>query len=219
MKTTTATAIFGVLALAVILFAAAYPAQFALMSAKDGADGSGLFEHLTVLMCLPGICAGIYIMAVIVPPRRFFAWTLAWTLALVYFAGEEASWGQWYFGWETPESFAEINDQNETNLHNISSWLDMKPRILVELFCFMTAFVLPLYYAAGGKRVVLAVFRLPVSFVPAGAVFTLSRIADWIPANEFLKNMGNSEFRELIIACILSGYMVYLAASRERAKI
>ncbi len=207
----TKTAIFAILALVLILFAAAYPAHFSLMLAKDGTDGGGLFEHLTVLMCLPGIFAGFWMMAKSPRPRAFFAWVLAWTLALVYFAGEEASWGQWYFGWETSESFAQINDQNETNLHNISSWLDMKPRILVEIFCFMTAFALPLYYAGGGKRTISPVFRLPVSFVPAGTVFTLSRIGDWIPAGEFLTNIGNSEFREFIIACILSGYMIYLA--------
>lgn len=33
--------------------------------------------------------------------------------------GEELSWGQRIFGWETPAAMAEINAQNETNLHNI----------------------------------------------------------------------------------------------------
>lgn len=36
-----------------------------------------------------------------------------------FFAGEESSWGQWYFGFETPESMEAINHQDEFNLHNI----------------------------------------------------------------------------------------------------
>lgn len=40
-------------------------------------------------------------------------------LALFFLIGEELSWGQRLFGWETAESFAEINKQGETNLHNV----------------------------------------------------------------------------------------------------
>ncbi|WP_306152670.1 hypothetical protein [Roseovarius sp. MMSF_3281] len=41
--------------------------------------------------------------------------------ALLFFfaSGEEISWGQRVFGWETTEFFAENNYQNETNLHNL----------------------------------------------------------------------------------------------------
>lgn len=39
--------------------------------------------------------------------------------ALFFLIGEELSWGQRLFGWQTAESLVEINKQNETNLHNI----------------------------------------------------------------------------------------------------
>ena len=39
--------------------------------------------------------------------------------ALIFLIGEEISWGQRFFGWETAESFAAINKQEETNLHNV----------------------------------------------------------------------------------------------------
>lgn len=32
---------------------------------------------------------------------------------------EEISWGQTYLGWETPDYLAAVNEQNETNLHNL----------------------------------------------------------------------------------------------------
>ena len=43
-------------------------------------------------------------------------------LALLFFfgAGEEISWGQRIFGFETPESLAQVNKQDELNLHNLS---------------------------------------------------------------------------------------------------
>jgi len=42
-------------------------------------------------------------------------------LALLMFVcvGEEISWGQRVFGWRTPSFIAELNAQNETNIHNI----------------------------------------------------------------------------------------------------
>jgi len=40
-------------------------------------------------------------------------------LACFLVAGEELSWGQWIFGWGTPDALAEINLQNETNAHNL----------------------------------------------------------------------------------------------------
>ena len=38
---------------------------------------------------------------------------------LFFLIGEELNWGQRIFGWQTAESFAAINKQDETNLHNI----------------------------------------------------------------------------------------------------
>ena len=41
------------------------------------------------------------------------------SLGLFFVIGEEISWGQRIFGWETPESLKAINKQAETNIHNI----------------------------------------------------------------------------------------------------
>ncbi|MCF6445551.1 hypothetical protein [Nereida sp. MMG025] len=50
-------------------------------------------------------------------------WFLATTglIAFLMFfgAGEEISWGQRVFGWETGETFQQMNRQGETNLHNL----------------------------------------------------------------------------------------------------
>ena len=56
-------------------------------------------------------------------------------IALTYYFGEEISWGQHFFKWNTPEIFIELNNQNETNIHNISNLLDQVPRSMVILWC------------------------------------------------------------------------------------
>lgn len=48
---------------------------------------------------------------------RYAAWTLA--ILAVLGAGEEVSWGQRVFGFETGETMSRINLQRETNLHNL----------------------------------------------------------------------------------------------------
>jgi hypothetical protein len=79
---------------------------------------------------------------------RTQAWLGGW-LALafvccVYVAGEEMSWGQHIFDWVTPEYWKTINDQHETNLHNLSSWLDQKPRFLLEAGVICGGIIMPL---------------------------------------------------------------------------
>lgn len=60
-------------------------------------------------------------------------WVALALLGCVYVGGEEISWGQHVFHWMTPEEWAAVNDQGETNLHNTSAWLDQKPRLILEL--------------------------------------------------------------------------------------
>lgn len=55
--------------------------------------------------------------------HNYSAMVISVLLCLVLFvmAGEELSWGQRIFGWSTPESYAKINAQSETNLHNLAT--------------------------------------------------------------------------------------------------
>jgi len=60
-------------------------------------------------------------------------------------AGEEISWGQRVFGWETPESFADANEQGETNLHNLEH-LPVHPKDLVSWFIKLFGIGLPVIF-------------------------------------------------------------------------
>ncbi|MGE3626076.1 MAG: hypothetical protein AB7G34_06845 [Hyphomicrobiales bacterium] len=64
-------------------------------------------------------------------------------LACFYIAGEEHSWGQHFFNWQTPEYWSQINRQQETNLHNTLDLFDKKPRALLEIGVLIGGLVIP----------------------------------------------------------------------------
>lgn len=71
-------------------------------------------------------------------------WVALSAVCCLYVAGEEISWGQHLLKWSTPEFWTEVNDQNETNLHNTTSWLDQKPRIILQIGILVGGLIIPL---------------------------------------------------------------------------
>ena len=72
---------------------------------------------------LVGIVAFVMVARKYARQRNWLAMVTAILVAIVLFVmvGEELSWGQRIFGWATPDSFASINEQSETNLHNLAT--------------------------------------------------------------------------------------------------
>ena len=80
-------------------------------------------------------------------------------LALLFLvgAGEEVSWGQRIFGWETPEGLKQSNAQGETTLHNLDPVHEKfvsAPR-LFTIFWLGFAVALPIAVAFSGSPLVL----------------------------------------------------------------
>lgn len=79
--------------------------------------------------------------------RRVRLWRLGLALFFLVCAGEEISWGQRVFGFGTPASMVEENEQDEVNLHNlklsfihpvaIASWCIKSFGILGPLFLLL----------------------------------------------------------------------------------
>ena len=107
----------------------------------------GPVETGTVVVLLSGILAGLIALQKVgkLPTRWLTGWLILAIVGSIYFCGEEASWGQHWLGWETPQAMSNLNDQDETNLHNTSSWLDQKPRFLLELGILVGGLLYPLY--------------------------------------------------------------------------
>ncbi len=73
------------------------------------------------------------------------AWLFILIIGAAYFALEEISYGQHMFGWGTAETWKELNDQDETNLHNVHSLFDQVPRALLSLGILIGGIIMPLY--------------------------------------------------------------------------
>ena len=107
----------------------------------------GLLEQGTVICLVPAVVLGVlaFRRRRELPAKWLGAWLVLLTLGALYYAGEECSWGQNYFGWLTPEGWSQVNDQHETNLHNTSSLFDHVPRALLSAaagVCLVAPFVL-----------------------------------------------------------------------------
>src|SRR3546814_3987566 len=107
---------------------------------------SGVRElaHVIIPLISAAYCLSILALKEVREDRLVFVWIVLGLLGSVYMAGEEASWGQHYAGWLTPENWQALNDQGETNLHNTSSWLDQKPRTLLEIGVIVGGILIPL---------------------------------------------------------------------------
>lgn len=112
----------------------------------------GLVELATPALLVPAILLALALFARRreLPSPWSGRWFLLLGLGCIYFAGEELSWGQHLFGWTTPEAIRLLNDQGETNLHNMSSWLDQKPRALLKAFVLLGGVIVPLLLAPKG---------------------------------------------------------------------
>ena len=113
----------------------------------------GLLENLTVFFLIVGVIAGARILAMDTGDIRgpLKAWTLLIIAGAIYFAGEEISWGQHFFGWSTPDGWARLNEQAETNLHNTSSLFNQLPRTLLTAAALLGGVVAPLWVRARGS--------------------------------------------------------------------
>lgn len=108
----------------------------------------GVIENLTVVFLVVALFYTVRLIVVYTDSMDLLLKTflVLYCLGCIYFAGEEASWGQHWFGWQTGGFFQGINDQNETNFHNTAEWLDRIPKGIVSLLIFIGGIVIPVLF-------------------------------------------------------------------------
>jgi hypothetical protein len=136
---------------------------------------------------------------------------------LLLVAGEEASWGQWFFGFQPPPKIAEINHQGELNVHNIV--LQGKTevmRAMFGLFGLSVVFVaprIPALASAGAPRILAPWFALmtilPIWELVTDYVTLMPRI------DGFMRSKLYSESQELIIAASAVVYVALVARRHD----
>ncbi len=130
-------------AVAVLGLAIFAPELYGQIAAKE----VGFLETAHIIIPLIGLVFAVRLFFVYRKAGNKFGIGFAVFSALVclYVAGEEASYGQHFIGWEATGVVRELNDQQETNLHNMSYWFDQKPRLVLELAIIFGGLLLPIF--------------------------------------------------------------------------
>jgi len=108
---------------------------------------AGFIEHATVLFSVLGLVFAVLIVAnrKACPRPWMGLLMLFFAVGFFYIAGEEISWGQHLFLWDTPGWIGEVNRQNETNLHNLHLSLDRIPKTIIGVGIVISGLAWPLY--------------------------------------------------------------------------
>ncbi|MHC4295616.1 MAG: hypothetical protein ACYSTL_08535 [Planctomycetota bacterium] len=199
----------------------------------------GFVENATAVFLIPAVILSILIFRRRreLPPR--IGWIMLMLgLASLFFAGEEISWGQWYFEFKTPDVISEVNRQGEFNIHNTYSkyggnLLNNIPRQILNL-AMIVAIFLPIVFhkrmqAEGARKKVwywlipnyrlipialmAIVMRLPDKI---GKIFSLQVPRDSYLAMSLIRASG--EFKEycFAIAILLYVLSIYIRMGRKR---
>ena len=87
-------------------------------------DENSPIEILTFIFLLVGGIFGIYSSINLSKHIKIYIiiFYLFFSICLVLIAMEEIAWGQWFFHFETPEKWKEMNLQEETTIHNLKGF-------------------------------------------------------------------------------------------------
>lgn len=185
----------------------------------------GFVENAQVVVLAIGLLYTLYLSTRRRLPPYLRGWLTMMLLCYIYLLGEEISWGQHFVGWTADGWFVVNNDQLETNVHNTSSWLDQKPRMLLLLGVVLGGIIHPLLVLYRGK----GIFNKPWWMAPTFDIFPLSVMimvpqlvkhitkAEIIPLSFGITNLRYSETQELLLYVFFVAYLVSLH-TRLRAR-
>jgi hypothetical protein len=122
------------------------------------------------------------------------------------------SWGQHFFHWNTPEYWALVNRQQETNLHNTYAVFEKYPRAVLEIGVLIGGIVIPIAaaFVPRIRAMRLSLFFPPAALLPASLIVFAIKIADMAfqkgHAGELLHRP--SETIELYLYCFILAYLI-----------
>lgn len=205
---------------AMLLMVVFYRDGYNMMIRKEGG-----VETISVIELLIGVGFGVALLTnrkfrKVLPSRWLVYWFVLITLASVVLAGEEISWGQHLGLWsqeQVPSWLSEVNDQQETNFHNIGNVLDVGPTNLMVVCTFLGFFLIPWIRRRRGEpeptpqEAAYWFWPTKVGLIAALGVLVIpwpKRIAEAILGDD-PQVLRHSEIHECYIALLL---MTYLAS-------
>lgn len=202
----------------IVFVASAYYLQWLALDRTYLFSEHGVYELLTFIFLLIAVGIDIRLLSGRRGQGLFKPWIGLLLLGTIYFAGEEISWGQHFFAWSTPAEWQAINDQDETNLHNVHALLDQLPRNLLTLAALLGGIAMPLWRAIKAYQ--------PSSLTPAGwlwptwiclptcvLLLAVSLFDDWVEARAGLPlwlDTSGGELKEGLLALFILFYSASL---------
>lgn len=151
-------------------------------------EGYGVLEFgQFIIMIAAFVIAVRLLFDPFVRARPFvFAVTFLAALSSLYVAGEEMSWGQHFFHWNTPDYWVGVNVDDETNLHKTHDIFDKIPRVTLELGVLVGGLLIPLAakFKPHLRALRFSLFFPPASLVPIALCALSFKLLDEIRAKE-----------------------------------
>ena len=177
-------------------------------------EGYGVLELSQFLVMLAALAIAVRLLFKPFVRKRPFLLTVTILSALscLYIAGEEMSWGQHFFHWNTPDYWALVNRQGETNLHNTYAVFEKWPRAILEIGVFIGGLLVPLI-AAFDPRVRanrLSLFLPPAALVPSAIAVFAFKYLDVAQQKGYLHTLVQrpSEAVEFYLYFFIFAYLV-----------
>lgn len=210
----------------VLIGLAFYRPLFDFLQKKEG-----FLEYAAVVVLLVGVSYGIALLRSrrlrgVLPTKWLRWWFGIATVGMFVFAGEELSWGQHLGLWDhadVPASIRELNDQNETNFHNMSNMLDQGITGIILIGTVVAFLGLPLLQTL--KKETMKVDNPGYWFWPTSSCIWIAlgvlliKAPGWIykavtGAASTEGGWRHSEIHEFYIAALMTCYMadVYVRA-------
>ena len=174
----------------------------------------GIIENLTVLVLIPA--AIMLLQTALMFWQRakpiLAIWFVLAALVCIGFGGEEASWGQHRFGWESPEYFESNNRQGETNFHNFDIQIGRTIKAVLTLAIIVGGLVMPLMRTPQEGRAapfIDVVMGTKSCVAVAFWVFfvrLIERFKTWFDLDWLILAVNLKELQELYIALFLFIY-------------
>jgi len=145
-------------------------------------EGYGALELSQFVIMLVALALAVRLLFNPFVKRRPFVLsvTIIAALSSLYIAGEEMSWGQHFFHWNTPDYWALVNRQQETNLHNTYAVFEKYPRAVLELGVLIGGIIIPIAAAflPRIRAMRLSLLFPPAALLPISLIVFAIKIAD-----------------------------------------
>jgi hypothetical protein len=180
-------------------------------------EGYGFLEFNHFIISGAAAVVGLSVLLRPFVRRRpaVFGIALVGGLSCLYISGEEMSWGQHLFHWDTPEQWAALNRQEETNFHNMYDLFDKTPRNVLMLSVIVGGILIPLLAAIYPKLRAMrwSLFFPPVAIVPTALLVIAFQLVSDVQKVDLLEGVVQrpSEVVELYLYFFLLIYMMVFA--------